>query len=157
MNLYIIHMRFTRRRLLLTAAALVLVTGMTLLLAGCFRGSTPREEVSLATNDQRVVYLQGLGWQVSPEPVETLDLQLPEDLKPQWGDYLKLQEKQGLPFGDCAGQTVRRFTYTVANYPEVPDGVQANLFLCGDRLVGGDIIATGENGFQTVLTFPERG
>ena len=117
MNLYIIHMRFTRRRLLLTAAALVLVTGMTLLLAGCFRSSTPCEEVDLATNDQRVAYLEGLGWQVSPEPVETLDLQLPEDLKSQWGDYLKLQEKQGLPFGGCAGQTVRRFTYTVTNYP----------------------------------------
>ena len=54
MKLYIIHMRFTRRRLLLTAAALVLVTGMTLLLAGCFRSSTPCEEVELATNDQRV-------------------------------------------------------------------------------------------------------
>ena len=117
MSLYVIHMRFTRRKLLLTAAALVLVTGMTLLLAGCFHSSTPREEISLATNDQRVAYLQGLGWQVSQEPVETLDLQLPEDLKPQWGDYLKLQEKQGLPFGDCAGQTVRRFTYTVTNYP----------------------------------------
>ena len=80
-------MKLTRAQFLkaLPAAALVLVTGMTLLLAGCFRGSTPREEVSLATNDQRVVYLQGLGWQVSPEPVETLDLQLPEDLKPQWG------------------------------------------------------------------------
>ena len=103
-----------------------------------------------------MAYLQGLGWQVSPEPVETLDLQLPEDLKSQWGDYLKLQEKQGLPFSGCAGQTVRRFTYTVTNYPEVPDGVQANLFLCGDRLVGGDIIATGENGFQTVLAFPEK-
>ncbi len=120
--MYIIHMRFTRRRLLLTAAALVLVTGMTLLLRRLLRaGSTPCEEVDLATNDQRVAYLQGLGWQVSPEPVETLDLQLPEDLKSQWGDYLKLQEKQGLPFGDCAGQTVRRFTYTVTNYPEVPD------------------------------------
>ena len=157
MNLYVIHMRFTRRKLLLIAAALVLVTGMTLLLAGCFHSSAPCKEISLATNDQRVAYLQELGWQVSPEPVETLDLQLPEDLKPQWGDYLKLQDEQGLPFGGCAGQTVRRFTYAVANYPEAPDGVQANLFLCGDRLVGGDIIATGENGFQTVLAFPERG
>ena len=149
-------MRFTRRKLLLTAAALVLVTGMTLLLAGCFRGSTPREEVSLATNDQRVAYLQGLGWQVSPEPIETLDLQLPEELTPQWDEYLTLQAKQGLPFADCAGQAVRRFTYTVANYPGFPDGVQANLFLCGDRLVGGDIIATGENGFQAVLAFPNK-
>ena len=155
MSLYVIHMHFTRRRLLLTAAALALVTGMTLLLAGCFRSGAPCKEISLAANEQRVAYLQELGWQVAPEPVETLDLKLPEDLAAQWGDYLTLQEKQGLPFGDGAGQTVRRFTYTVTNYPGVPDGVQANLFLCGERLIGGDIIATGENGFQTVLDFPQ--
>ena len=154
MRLYVIHMHFTRRKLLLTAAALVLITGMTLLLAGCFRSSS-HEEIRLATNQQQVSYLEGLGWQVLPEPVETLDLQLPEDLTAQWRDYLALQEKQGLPFGDCAGQTVRRFTYTVTNYPGFHDGVQANLFLCGDRLIGGDIIVTGENGFQTVLDFPK--
>ena len=141
MSLYVIHMRFTRRKILLAAAALVLVTGMALLLAGCFR---------------RVAYLESLGWQVLPEPVATMDLQLPEDLKAQWGDYLKLQTQQGMPMADCAGQVVRRFTYTVTNYPDVPDGVQVNLFTCGDRLVGGDIIATGENGFQTGLTFPEK-
>ena len=155
MILYVIHMRFTRRKLLLTAAALVLVTGTTLLLAGCFRSDADAQAVTLATNEQRLSYLRELGWEVAPEPVETLDLQLPEDLKPQWGDYLKLQKLQGLPFAGCAGQTVRRFTYTVTNYPEIPDGVQANLFLCEDRLVGGDIIATGENGFQSVLAFPQ--
>lgn len=155
MSLYVIHMRFTRRKLLLAAAALVLVTGMTLVLAGCFRSSTPDRTVTLATNEQRLAYLRELGWEVAPEPVETLDLQLPDDLKPQWGDYLQLQKQQGLPFSDCAGQTVRRFTYTVTNYPEMPEGVQANLFLCGDRLVGGDIIATGENGFQATLVFPQ--
>ena len=141
MSLYVIHMRFTRRKILLAAAALVLVTGMALLLAGCFRSAAPREAVTLATNEQRVA---------------TMDLQLPEDLKAQWGDYLKLQTQQGMPMADCAGQVVRRFTYTVTNYPDVPDGVQVNLFTCGDRLVGGDIIATGENGFQTGLTFPEK-
>ena len=155
MFLYVIHMRFSRRRCLLAAAALVLVTGMSLLLAGCFDGAH-QEETMLSTNEQRVAYLQELGWQVSPEPIETLDLQLPEELTPQWDEYLTLQAKQGLPFADCAGQAVRRFTYTVANYPGFPDGVQANLFLCGDRLVGGDIIATGENGFQTVLAFPKK-
>lgn len=127
-----------------------------LLLAGCFRSAAPCEAATLATNEQRVAYLESLGWQVLPEPVATMDLQLPEDLKAQWGDYLKLQTQQGMPMADCAGQVVRRFTYTVTNYPDVPDGVQVNLFTCGDRLVGGDIIATGENGFQTGLTFPEK-
>ena len=105
--MYVIHMRFTRRKILLAAAALVLVTGMTLLLAGCFRSAAPREAVTLATNEQRVAYLESLGWQVLPEPVATMDLQLPEDLKAQWGDYLKLQTQQGMPMADCAGQVVR--------------------------------------------------
>ena len=39
MILYVIHMHFSRRRCLLAAAALVLVTGMSLLLAGCFGGA----------------------------------------------------------------------------------------------------------------------
>ena len=155
MRLYVIHMRFTRRKLLLTAAALVLVTGMALLLAGCFRSSAPDQAVTLAANEQRLAYLRELGWEVVPEPVETLDLQLPEDLKPQWGDYLKLQKQQGFPFADCAGQTVRRFTYTVTNYPEIPQGVQANLYLWGDQIIGGDVIFTGQGGFQTDLAFPK--
>ena len=57
MFLYVIHMRFSRRRCLLAAAALVLVTGMSLLLAGCF-GGAHQEETRLSTNEQRVAYLQ---------------------------------------------------------------------------------------------------
>ena len=71
--MYVIHMRFTRRKILLAAAALVLVTGMALLLAGCFRSAAPREAVTLATNEQRVAYLESLGWQVLPEPVATME------------------------------------------------------------------------------------
>lgn len=61
--MYVIHMRFTRRKILLAAAALVLVTGMALLLAGCFRSAAPCEAATLATNEQRVAYLESLGWQ----------------------------------------------------------------------------------------------
>ena len=39
--MYVIHMRFTRRKILLAAAALVLVTGMALLLAGCQGEAAP--------------------------------------------------------------------------------------------------------------------
>ena len=113
--------------------------------------TTPAVEI---TNDTMVECRSGCAGNLIY--MATMDLQLPEDLKAQWGDYLKLQTQQGMPMADCAGQVVRRFTYTVTNYPDVPDGVQVNLFTCGDRLVGGDIIATGENGFQTGLTFPEK-
>lgn len=149
----VIHI--TRRRVALMSLALGLVIGSALLLAGCFGGDKETEVITAATNEERVAYLEGLGWQVEPQPIETLDLQLPEKLEGEWDAYAKLQKGQGLPFSEFAGQAVKRYTYTVTNYPEIPQGVQANLYLWGDQIIGGDVIFTGQGGFQTDLAFPK--
>ncbi len=149
----VIHI--TRRRMALMSLALGLVIGSALLLAGCFGGDKETEFITAATNEERVAYLEALGWQVEPQPIETLDLQLPEKLEGEWDAYAKLQKGQGLPFSEFAGQAVKRYTYTVTNYPEIPQGVQANLYLWGDQIIGGDVIFTGQGGFQTDLAFPK--
>ncbi|WP_417340982.1 DUF4830 domain-containing protein [Evtepia gabavorous] len=74
-------------------------------------------------------YLQQLGWQVEPDPIETLDLQLPQTLGDTWGDYAAMQTEQGLPFADFAGQPIRRYTFRITNYPGMDGGVQALLHL----------------------------
>lgn len=149
----VIHI--TRRRMALMSLALGLVIGSALLLAGCFGGNKETEVITAANNEERVAYLEALGWQVEPQPIETLDLQLPEKLEGEWDAYAKLQKGQGLPFSEFAGQAVKRYTYTVTNYPEIPQGVQANLYLWGDQIIGGDVIFTGQGGFQTDLAFPK--
>lgn len=149
----VIHI--TRRRMALMSLALGLVIGSALLLVGCFGGDKETEVITAATNEERVAYLEALGWQVEPQPIETLDLQLPEKLEGEWDAYAKLQKGQGLPFSDFAGQAVKRYTYTVTNYPEIPQGVQANLYLWGDQIIGGDVIFTGQGGFQMDLAFPK--
>ena len=133
----VIHV--TRRRMALMSLALCLVIGAALMLAGCFGGDKEVEVITAAANEERVAYLESLGWQVEPQPIETLDLQLPEKL----------------PFADFGGQAVKRYTYTITNYPEIPQGVQANLYLWGDQIIGGDVIFTGQGGFQTDLAFPK--
>ena len=92
-----------------------------------------------------------------PEPVETLHLQLPEDLSAEWRDYLKLQQSQGLPFGDYAGCEAERYTYNILNYPGVERGVQANIFVADGIVIAGDVVSTGEQSFQQGLAFPESG
>ena len=149
----VIHI--TRRRMALMSLALGLVIGSALLLAGCFGGDKETEVITAAANEERVAYLEALGGQVEPQPIETLDLQLPEKLEGEWDAYAKLQKGQGLPFSEFAGQAVKRYTYTVTNYPEIPQGVQANLYLWGDQIIGGDVIFTGQGGFQTDLAFPK--
>ena len=148
----------SRRRIFLGFLSLALVISLSFVLVGCLKKS-PNEAPSgifAATNEERISYLNSLGWEVTEtEPIETLDLKLPEDLLTSWADYVALQDSQDLPFGGYAGQTVQRYTYRISNYPDVPNGVQANLYLCGDTVIGGDIIATGKQGFQAGLTFPK--
>lgn len=146
----VVHLKY--RSAVAAMAALAVVAVAALVLGGCFGGEA--ETVTLPDDESRRAYLTELGWQVSEAPIETLDLQLPETWGETWQDYGALQEEQGFPFRDYSGQAVRRYTYGVANYPHLEKGVQANLYLCGDVLIGGDIIATGQGGFQTVLTYP---
>ena len=138
---------FMRRRQLAMAAAGVLAAlALLLIVPGCQRS---------ADNAARVAYLEGLGWQVTPEPLETLSLLLPEDLSGHT-EYTALQKDLGLPFDQCGGKTATRYTYTVLNYPDIPQGVQANLFVCGDQVIAGDITSLGQDGFRRSLQFPEQ-
>lgn len=147
----------SRRRSGWLLAGLLSVIVLALLLTGCPRKETPPalEGAHAAADADRVAWLNGLGWQVEAAPVATLDLRLPEDLSQDYAAYTALQNAQGLPFAQYAGQTVRRYTYTVTNYPGVTQGVQANLYLCEDEIIGGDIISLGAQGFRTGLIYPE--
>ena len=151
--MFVIHFKLHKRALLAALSILVMVVVLTLLLPGCRKDDTA--PIPAATEEQRLAYLTQLGWTVDPTPVETLDLQLPQPLTEEWEAYAQLQSEQNLPFAEFAGQPVRRFTYTLTNYPGMEKGVQLNLYICDDRLIGGDVIALGENGFQSGLSFPE--
>ena len=145
-------LHISKRRFIGVASIFAVVAAAAVVLAGCF--ADKEETITLVDTTAMVEYLQGLGWQVERDPIETLDLQLPQQLTESWGDYAAMQDEQGFPFTDYAGQPIRRYTFRVTNYPGVESGVQANLYLCEDVLIGGDIVATGKGGFQHGLAYP---
>jgi len=151
--MHVYHLK--RHRLPLLLCIVLIVLGLTIFLAGCFdREPSSGETITLKDDTARVSYLESLGWQVDASPIESLDLQLPSPLDSNWQNYAQLQSSQGFSFGDYAGKTVQRYTYSVTNYPEIEKGVQVNLYLCEDVLIGGDIIFTGQGGFQKDLNYP---
>ena len=109
----------------------------------------------LADNEARVSYLQSMGWEVEPEPVETLQFLLPEKLEEPYLTYNELQDSQGFDLSTACGKQVSRFTYTVTNYPNRPEGVQLNLYVCEEQPVAGDVLCAGADGFQDTLVYPE--
>lgn len=148
--------RLNKKRAVASVLILGLVLAAVIALAG--RSAPPSEEtqVPLRTNEDRVTYLRSWGWEVAAEPVETLQLLLPETLAEPYLTYSDLQDSQGFDFSVCCGKQVERYTYTVTNFPGRESGVQANLYVCEELPAGGDIFCAGADGFQTTLVFPVK-
>ena len=140
------------------AVAVILLGGILVSLLIFLLGRNPTEEapqLRLASTQDCAAYLTSCGWEILPEPVETLQFLLPEVLEEPYLSYNALQLTQGFDLSNSCGKQISRITFTVTNYPDRPEGVQANLYLCEELLVAGDILCIGQNGFQVGLAFPE--
>lgn len=147
--------RFSRKKAALAALVFGLLCAVLILLLGRGPKDPEPEPLCLTSSQDCVDYLTLRGWEVLPEPVETLQFLLPEVLEEPYLSYNALQLTQGFDLTACCGKQLSRFTFTVTNYPGHPEGVQANLYLCEEQLVAGDILCVGEGGFQVGLDFPE--
>lgn len=148
--------KFSRKK----AVAAVILLGVVMAALIILVGRAPKEpEIPLprlTSNEERVAYLQSLGWEVEPEPIETLQFLLPPELAEPYLSYNELQLSQGFDLAKCRGKQVARYTYSVTNYPGRPDGVQANLYICEETPAAGDVCSSGANGFQIALIQAEE-
>lgn len=108
----------------------------------------------MRSNQDRVDYLSAYGWQVSSDPIATQELLIPEEMDESYDEYLALQTDQGFDLKKYAGKRVKRYTYEVLNYPSGETGVQANLLICKNTVVGGEILSPRLDGFLHGLAMP---
>ena len=106
------------------------------------------------TNQDRIDYLSAYGWQVSEEPITTQELLIPKEMDGSYAEYLALQNSQGFDLQKYAGKRVKRYTYEVLNYPTGETGVQVNLLICKNTVVGGEVLSPQLDGFLHGLAMP---
>ena len=143
--MFIITARIPKRRLIAGTAAVLFclmaaIAGTAMTLSG--RAAAASAEVKgIRGNDERVEYLAGLGWQVSPSPIATEELLVPETFDDSYAGYLDLQREQGFDLTRYCGERVKRYTYEITNYPTGETGVQAALLIYRNRVIGGQVQA----------------
>lgn len=108
------------------------------------------------TNQDRIDYLAAYGWQVSEEPIATEELLIPSEMDDSYDEYLALQTQQGFDLAKYAGKRVKRYTYEIINYPSGETGVQANLLLRKNTVVGGEVLSPRLDGFLHGLSMPQQ-
>lgn len=117
---------------------------------------TPDRKVTgISTNEARVGFLESYGWKVDASPAEVVEITIPNTFNAVYQNYNNLQRKQGFDLAKYKGARCKRWTYRVTNYPGVSDEVRANLLVCGNRIVGGDISTVALNGFMHGFSAPE--
>lgn len=120
-------------------------------------GNAQSYSCQAATNEERIAFLSQFGWQVGPEPLEIKEVTLPQAFDEVYSSYNELQKQQGFDLLPFAGKVCRLWTYEVTNYPDA-NPVHANLLICDNLVIGGDISSTALDGFMcTFDTKPETG
>lgn len=145
--------KLSRGKILAGVGSVLLLTVLIVLFCGAKRdrlvsssGKIVLKGYTASNNEERRAFFSQFGWEVSEEPVAVSEVVIPENFDQTMENYNAVQKKQGLDLGKYRGKRAWLYTYRVENYPERED-VLASLLMVGDQLVGGDLTATGENGF----------
>ncbi len=144
------------KRTLATAfAVLVLSLSLVLLLkiVGGIQSVQTISDVSLSAsdNDELLQFISHCGWEVDKEPVEVREVVIPAVFDDVYENYNKIQKEQGFNLEKYAGQSVKRWTYIVRNYPGTAsedDFIRINLLVSDAKIIGGDVCSVKLDGFM---------
>lgn len=133
---------FTRK------TAVIAIVLAAIILAGIIFVCSEPAFGDIGTTEGRVSYLSELGWEVDPESEEIEIIILPREFGDVMTEYNRMQIAQGFDLSHYAGLECTRYTYRVMKYPTGDGSVLAQIFVCGTRVIGGDIHSTTMDGFM---------
>lgn len=159
--MFIFTARLTRKRLAAAAAALILFCGAAFAITSSNReasigvSAASTAPTKVKNEEDRIAYLESLGWQIRPETVCVEELMIPESFDETYADYLALQQSQGFDLSEYCGKRIKRYTYEITNYPTGETGVQISILLYKNKIIGGEVLSPQLNGFLHGLEMPE--
>lgn len=104
--------------------------------------------LNVKSNEDRVNFLSQFGWEVNPEPLEIVEVPIPETFNSTYENYNTIQKKQGLDLSKYKGKNCTRFTYQILNHKNSPKGARANILVYKNKIIGGDICSVEFGGFM---------
>lgn len=157
--MFILTAKFSKRKAVVAVLILAVILIAVILIAGkAGRKSNARETAALSAvvknNEQRVKYLNSLGWEVEEEPIEEQKVIIPREFNDIYERYNDLQKMQGFDLSKYGGLEATRYTYKVLNFPDAKGMVVADIIVYRNRVIAGDIQSNALDGFMVGLKYP---
>ena len=106
-----------------------------------------------ATNEQRLAFLQGFGWEAEEAPTETQEVRIPAEFSDVFTRYNELQKSQGYDLSQFAGKTAKRYVYRITNHPK-GENYYATVLIHKNQIIGGDVTGSGDGGTMHGFKMP---
>ena len=106
--------------------------------------------VNASGHSERMAFISQFGWQVDEEPVEVMEIIIPEEFDDTYIAYNEIQKQQGFDLSLYMGNRLKRWSYVVRNYEgyENKDCIRVNLLIHDNVVVGGDVCSVELDGFM---------
>lgn len=154
--MFIFTAKFNKRRAIVAVLVLAAVLIGIILLAG--RRDAPDNANAVTgrivrDNADRVAYLQSLGWSVEEAALDEQAVTIPREFSEVYTRYNEIQLAQGFDLTRHGGAEAVRYTYRVTNHPSGDENAVADIIVCRDEIIAGDIQSVKLDGFMSGLEF----
>jgi hypothetical protein len=149
--------KFNRKRAAAALVALGAVLILVVLLSGRRSGS-PGSALpgAVSGNAGRVAYLKALGWSVAEAALDEQDVVIPREFDGVYAKYNEIQKAQGFDLSLHGGSEAVRYTYKILNFPGGADDAVADIIVCRDEVIAGDVQSARIDGFMQGLKYPGK-
>ena len=146
------------KKVALCSVVLISVAALVVLFSCGFTDeSSSSQQVNSAIDDSSSVlsFIASLEWEVNETPDEIREIIIPAEFDDVYTNYNKIQLKQNYDLSKYAGERVKKWTYTIKNYPnyEGEDFIKINVLVFDGKVVGGDVCSVKLDGFMHGFTY----
>lgn len=159
--MFIFTTKFNKKKAVLAVLVLAVILIAIILLAGSAdrADSNSKETAALSAvvknNDQRIRYLNSLGWEVEKKALEEQKVVIPRDFSDVYKKYNEIQLLQGFDLSKFGGIEATRYTYKVLNFPDCDTNVVADIIVYRNEIIAGDVQSNALDGFMVGLRYPQ--
>ncbi|MBQ8783803.1 MAG: DUF4830 domain-containing protein [Clostridia bacterium] len=160
--MFVFSLKANKKRLVIILAAIAAVLLIAFVVTNQESPVVNDGAISLkaSNEEERLAFLSQFGWEVEEDPVKIEEVIIPTEFNEVYEKYNQLQLSQNFDLTKYAGETAKKWTYTIKNYPGYgadSDFIQANILVCEGAVIGGDVSSIEQNGFMRTFDFPEQG
>jgi hypothetical protein len=109
-----------------------------------------KSNIKASTESERLSFISQFGWEVDEDPIEVCEVIIPTEFDETYTQYNEIQTKQGFDLKNYSGMRVKRWTYSVKNYPgyENKNYIRLNVLVYEGLVIGGDVSSIELEGFM---------